>query len=191
MKFMKFMKTTVTYTLLAFFLCSMLTQSEAICSENDSGYDSYTYRKISSLNRQIKRTKSSIKKAKRKNQRQKRNRLTRKLRKQKIVLRDYEGRTILGRWIPDENSLALVRYVFRDGIRVTLYRGDDESFPSLAEALQNPSLVKDWHYEGRTVVVDLNFGNYQRLIPQFSSNNRVITWFFENGTLHSTISREG
>ncbi len=183
------MKTTVSYSLLAFLACSLLTQSEAICSGNNSKYDSYTYRKIFSLGRQIKRTKASLKSAKRKKQRQKKNNLTRKLRKQKIVLRAYEGRTILGRWIPDGNTQTVVRYVFRDGIRISLYRGDD-GFPPVAEVLQNPSLVKDWHYEGRTVVIDLNFGHYQRLIPQFSRNNRVITWLFEDGSFHSIISRE-
>lgn len=98
--------------------------------------------------------------------------------------------TILGRWVP-EGFEDNVRYEFTSDKRVTIY-GTDGDFPTLEEFLEiNPQLTgNDWVYEGEVVVVDLNFGNYSRLIPNFKCDNKVIEWKNEDGTTHSTYYRE-
>ena len=41
--------------------------------------------------------------------------------------------------------------------------------------------LADWVYEGDVVVIDLNFGNYSRRIPNFKCGNYVIDWVQEDG----------
>lgn len=184
MKF-PFLLSTLVVILISVFV---LPESNAYGARDK--YDSYTYQKITSQNRKIKRTKKSIRLANRKNRTGVRNRMKRKLRKQRIVLRKYEGRTILGRWIP-QGFESSTRYEFTRTTRFAIW-SDDGVFPTLADFLhKNPGLSgNSWSYEGRTVVVDLNFGNYSRLIPQFSGNNNMVNWINEDGELHSTFYRE-
>jgi hypothetical protein len=168
----------------------MLACSEGVSYESNSKYDSYTNRKISSVKRQINKAKRSMKKAARLNQNRKKSRFKRELRKHKIVLNDYKGRTILGRWIPQGFEDA-IRYQFTRTSRFTIY-SDNGSFPTLADFLyENPGISgHEWSYEGRRVVVDLNFGNFLRLTPRFSRNNNVIEWISDGGSVHSTFIRE-
>lgn len=101
-----------------------------------------------------------------------------------------EEGTILGRWVPEGFEDA-IRYEFTEDKRFTLY-SDNGSFPTLTEFMsENPQLTgNDWTYEGETVVVDLNFGNYSRLVPVFNCDNQVVNWENEDGTDHGTYFRE-
>ncbi len=100
-------------------------------------------------------------------------------------------RTLEGRWVLEGFDQS-IRYEFTKDKRFTLYASNGE-FPSLAHFMElNPSIHgNDWKYNGNTVVVDLNFGNYSRLVPNFKCNNKVINWTAEDGTPHSTFYREG
>lgn len=105
---------------------------------------------------------------------------------------NQDDATILGRWVPEGFEDA-IRYEFTADKKFTLY-STDGSFPTLEEFMtENPGLTgNDWSYEGQTVVVDLNFGNYSRLIPVFNCDNEVINWIQEDGGAdHSTYYREG
>jgi len=100
--------------------------------------------------------------------------------------------TILGRW----QFLGfddVIRYEFTSNKRFSIYVNDDGTFPTLEEFMQqNPNLTgHDWEYDGDTVVIDLNFGNYSRLVPNFKCDNYVIDWIDEGGAVHSTYYREG
>jgi hypothetical protein len=105
--------------------------------------------------------------------------------------KDIAEATILGRWqllgFEDE-----IRYEFTSDKRFTLYADGNGTFPTLEEFLQeNPNINGlDWYYEGDTVVVDLNFGNFSRLAPHFKCDNKVINWIQDDKTLHSTYYRE-
>ncbi len=99
--------------------------------------------------------------------------------------------TILGRWVPvgfEDN----IRYEFTDNKRFELYSSNDGTFPTLEEfQTQNPNLTgKDWFYSGDTIVVDLNFGNYSRLLPNFKCDNYVIEWINEAGEENGIFYRE-
>ncbi len=98
--------------------------------------------------------------------------------------------TIIGRWHIE--GFDNVLYQFTADKRFTLYANTDNVFPTLEEFMEeNPALTgNDWVYEGNIVVVDLNFGNYSRLTPNFRCDNYVIDWMDENGDLHSTYVRE-
>ena len=56
---------------------------------------------------------------------------------------------------------------------------------------ENPDLSGHyWLYEEETVVVDLNFGNFSRLVPDFKCDGDVIDWIAEDGSIHSTINNK-
>lgn len=105
---------------------------------------------------------------------------------------DFNEATILGRWVP-EGFDDVVRYEFTEDKRFTIYGTGDGVFPTLEEFMaENPQLTgHDWDYDGETVVVDLNFGNYSRLVPNFKCGNEVVDWVDEVGGGHSTFYREG
>ncbi|WP_452220657.1 hypothetical protein [Lacinutrix salivirga] len=100
-----------------------------------------------------------------------------------------EEGTIIGRW--KLADLSTVEYEFTTNKRFAIYQQNDGTFPTLEEfQLENPDLTGlDWEYDGDTVVVDLNFGNFSRLIPTFKCENKVIDWMDENNELHSTYYR--
>lgn len=99
--------------------------------------------------------------------------------------------TILGRWVP-EGFESNVRYLITEDKIYTAY-GQDGVFPTDAEILaDNPvSLTHNWVYEGETVVVDLNFGNYDRWVPSFHCDNDVLHQNEEDGSGFGTLYREG
>ncbi len=98
--------------------------------------------------------------------------------------------TILGRWVPVGFETG-IRYEFTANKRFTIY-SDNGTFPTLEEFMtENPQLTgNDWVYEGETIVVDLNFGNYSRLVPTFKCGNFVVDLIDEEGNYHSSIFRE-
>lgn len=97
--------------------------------------------------------------------------------------------TIIDRWhIVGFDDVIL--YEFTEDKRYTFY-SDGGVFPPLDIETHPVPLIHDWEYDGETVVVDLNFGNYLRLIPNFKCDNYVIDWIAEDGSLHSTYYREG
>ena len=104
---------------------------------------------------------------------------------------DVPEATIIGRWqlVGFDN---VIRYEFTSNKRYSIYSSDNGIFPTLEELLEeNPDFPgHDWVYEGETVVVDLNFGNYSRLVPEFTCDNQVINWLDEDGAEHTTFYRE-
>lgn len=97
--------------------------------------------------------------------------------------------TIIGRWHLEGFETA-VMYEFTEDKRYTLY-SEDGTFPPLDIETHPVTLTHDWVYDGDVVVIDLNFGNYSRSVPNFKCGNYVIDWMSEDGTLHSTTYREG
>ena len=91
--------------------------------------------------------------------------------------------TILGEW--KLQGFENVRYHFTEDKRFTIYGSSDTTFawPTLeAWRTENPQLRGlDWHYEGNEVVIDLNFGNIQRITPEFKCNNNVVSWTSTDG----------
>jgi len=104
---------------------------------------------------------------------------------------DIPDKTIIGRWIL-VGFEDVIRYEFTSNKLFTLYADGSGVFPTLEEFIQqNPNITGlDWYYEGDTVVVDLNFGNFSRLVPNFKCDNYVIDWIQNDNSLHSTYYRE-
>ena len=100
--------------------------------------------------------------------------------------------SIIGRWVL-QGFESNIRYDFTETKRYTIYGDGSGNFPSLEEFLEaNPTIPSnDWYYDGETVVVDLNFGNFSRLVPDFKCENAVADMVQENGDPHSTFYREG
>jgi len=86
-----------------------------------------------------------------------------------------EPGTITGRWVR-EGYEDRVRYEFQDGIQYTIYGNGSGEFPSLEEWLQaNPdTLQHNYEVKGDSLIVDLNFGNYQRAQMEFVCGNDVV-----------------
>jgi len=103
---------------------------------------------------------------------------------------EVEAATILGRWVLVGFEEA-VRYEFTENKRFTIYSGDG-TFPTLEDLLmESPQLTGlDWEYVGDTVEVDLNFGNYSRLVPNFKCDNAVIDWIAGDGSVQTSYYRE-
>ena len=99
--------------------------------------------------------------------------------------------TILGRW-KAVGFDDVIRYEFTTDKRFTIYGDGSGNFPTLEEfRQQNPTITGlDWTYDGDTVVVDLNFGNFSRLVPNFKCMNSVIDWTDTSNAHHSTFYRE-
>lgn len=98
--------------------------------------------------------------------------------------------TIIGRWHL-EGFEDNIMYEFTTDKRYTIY-GTDGDFPPVDPETHPPTLAHDWEYDGDVVVIDLNFGNFSRLIPNFKCGNYVIDWLAEQGVSHgSTYYREG
>ncbi len=98
--------------------------------------------------------------------------------------------TIEGRWVL-EGFEETIRYEFTEDKRYTLY-ATDGVFPTLEEFIaENPGVGEnDWYYEGEVIVIDLNFGNFSRVVPSFKCDNVVVDLIQEDGTLNSTLYRE-
>ena len=98
--------------------------------------------------------------------------------------------TLIGRWnlVGFEGN---VLYEFTEDKRYTFY-SEDGNFPTLEEAQQQSEIIGlDWYYEGDRVTVDLNFGNFLTLTPQFVCDNYVIKWINDEEEIHSIYFREG
>lgn len=100
--------------------------------------------------------------------------------------------TIIGRWqvVGFDN---VIRYEFTTDKLFTIYGDGSGVFPTLEEFMEdNPNLVgNDWYYEDNIVVVDLNFGNFSRLVPEFKCGNYVIDWIQDDSAVNGTYYREG
>jgi len=86
-----------------------------------------------------------------------------------------EPGTITGRWVREgfENR---ARYEFQDGIQYTIYGNGSGEFPSLEEWLQaNPdTLQQNYEVKGDSLIVELNFVDYQRAQMEFVCGNDVV-----------------
>lgn len=96
--------------------------------------------------------------------------------------------TLIGRWHLEGFETA-VMYEFTEDKRYTLY-SEDGTFPPLDIETHPPTLAHDWVYDGDVVVIDLNFGNFSRAIPNYKCGNYVIDWVQEDGSANGTIYRE-
>ncbi len=94
--------------------------------------------------------------------------------------------SIIGRWhlVGFEQT---VMYQFTASKRHTLY-STDGTFGGLETAIPNPN---DWQFEGDMIVVDLNFGNFLRVTPNFRCNGEVVDLINEDGVVNTTLFREG
>lgn len=96
--------------------------------------------------------------------------------------------TLIGRWhLVDFEDTIL--YQFTADKRYTMY-ATDGNFETLEAHIESGQLGNDWYYEGDKVTIDLNFGNFSTLTPQFVCNNYVVNWLDDTGEIHSTIFRE-
>lgn len=97
-----------------------------------------------------------------------------------------ENNTIVGRWhlVGFEQT---VMYQFTDNLRHTIY-STDGTFGDITTAIPNPH---DWYYENDNLVVDLNFGNFLFVSPSFKCEGNVVELLEEDGSLNSTLFREG
>ncbi len=104
---------------------------------------------------------------------------------------DIPEATLLGRWVI-VGFEETIRYEFTESKRFDIY-SDDGTFPTLEEFnAQNPLLTGlDWYFEGDNVTIDLNFGNFSTLTPEFVCDNYAIRWINEDGEIHSIYYREG
>jgi len=103
---------------------------------------------------------------------------------------DIPEATLIGRWnlVGFEGSIL---YEFTTDKRYTFY-SEDGNFPTLEEVQQQGVFNGlDWYYEGNKVTIDLNFGNFSTLTPQFLCDNYVIRWINDDDELHSVNFREG
>lgn len=96
--------------------------------------------------------------------------------------------TLLGRWslVGFEDNLL---YEFTAEKRFDIYAVDGV-FNSVEAQIADGLTGLDWWYDGDKVIVDLNFGNFSTLTPDFVCNNYVINWLNDDGEIHSTIFRE-
>lgn len=94
------------------------------------------------------------------------------------------GTSIEGRWhlVGFEQT---VMYEFTSELRYTI-NATDGNFGGVATANPNPN---SWSYQGETLVIDLNFGNFLIATPIFRCNGNVVDLVAEQGT--STLFREG
>jgi len=97
--------------------------------------------------------------------------------------------TLIGRWnvVGFEGS---VLYEFTADKRFTMYTVNG-AFETVEDLIASGRNGNDYWYEGEKVTIDLNFGNYSTLTPQFRCYNYVIDWLNDDGEIHSTIFREG
>lgn len=106
--------------------------------------------------------------------------------------KDIAVETIIGRWIFVDFE-DQIRYEFTSDKLYTIYSDGKGVFPTLEEfQQQNPNITGlDWYFEGDTLVVDLNFGNFSRQVPNFKCDNNVIDWSQDESSFQSTYYREG
>lgn len=113
--------------------------------------------------------------------------------KNEVEIPEIPDATILGRWVIKGDTDLNVRYEYTANKRFTIYKQDNGTYPTLAEfQAENPDLTgNDWEYSGDTIVVDLNFGNYSKLVPTFKCDNYVVDWTGEDGEQWGTYYRDG
>ncbi len=91
---------------------------------------------------------------------------------------ENEDCTMVGRWIIDGLDESTL-YEFTDDLVYTIYSTTPGEFGTIADAIPNPH---DYYYEGDTLVVDLNFGNFSRTVPEFKCDCNVVIG--HGGTLY-------
>ncbi|MGB6269801.1 MAG: hypothetical protein WBF67_12415 [Olleya sp.] len=105
---------------------------------------------------------------------------------EEITTPEPVANTIVGRWhlVGFEQT---VMYQFTDNLRYTIY-STDGTFGDLDTAIPNPN---DWYYENDKIVIDLNFGNFSVVTPSFKCEGNVVELIDDNGSINSTLFREG
>ncbi|TCK66638.1 hypothetical protein DFQ05_1909 [Winogradskyella wandonensis] len=100
------------------------------------------------------------------------------------VLEQEVENTIIGRWhiVGFEQTTM---YVFTENLRYTIY-STDGNFGGIETAIPNPN---EWVFEGDELVIDLNFGNFSRTIPNFRCEGNVVDLVDANGGT-TTLFRE-
>ena len=79
--------------------------------------------------------------------------------------------SIVGRWIIDGLNESTL-YEFTEDLRYTIYSVEAGVFGTIEDAIPGPH---EYYYEGDTLVIDLNFGNFSRNIPEFKCDCNVVT----------------
>ncbi|WP_298497175.1 hypothetical protein [uncultured Algibacter sp.] len=91
--------------------------------------------------------------------------------------KSIKDNTIIGRWhvVDFEDT---VMYEFTNDLRYTIY-STDGNFDGLDSAIPNPNT---WTNVDDELVIDLNFGNFLRAIPNFKCDGNVVDLVSQNGT---------
>lgn len=79
--------------------------------------------------------------------------------------------SIVGRWIIDGLNESTL-YEFTEDLRYTIYKVDSEEFGTIEDAIPGPH---DYTFEGDSLIIDLNFGNFSRTVPEFKCDCNVVT----------------
>jgi len=95
---------------------------------------------------------------------------------------------IEGRWIPEPFSNTM--YEFEDGLRYTYYGDNDSSLEywqslDISDAIPNPH---SYTFDGSTLIIDLNFGNYFEDVITFECDENIINF---NNSQWTTWTRLG
>lgn len=101
---------------------------------------------------------------------------------------DNEDATLVGRWnlVGFEDTIL---YEFTEDKRFTMYSSDG-TFETMQDLIDSGRPGNDWYYEGENVVIDLNFGNFSVLVPEFKCDNNVVEFINEDGEINSILFRE-
>ncbi len=87
--------------------------------------------------------------------------------------------TIEGRWIVQADQINTL-WQFENGLQYTIYTSDTTgTFGPIEDAIPNPH---DYFYEGDTLVIDLNFGNFSRTLPVYKCDCNVVELTSATGT---------
>lgn len=86
--------------------------------------------------------------------------------------------TVEGRWIIDGLEESTL-YEFTDSLRYTIYSSEPGVFGTIEDAIPGPN---SWYYEGDSIIVDLNFGNFLTAQPSFRCDCNVMDLSSEDGS---------
>ncbi len=93
--------------------------------------------------------------------------------------------SIKGRWIIEGLNESTL-YEFTDDLRYTIYSTTPGEFGTIADAIPGPN---DYYFEGDSLVIDLNFGNFSITKPIYKCDCNVVE--LTNASGASILYQEG
>lgn len=98
---------------------------------------------------------------------------------------DQKDCTIEGRWIISGLNESTL-YEFDNGLRYSIYSTTSGEFGTIEDAIPNPN---EYSFEGDSLIIDLNFGNFSRTLPIYKCDCNVVELTNESGV--SLLYKEG